>query len=388
MALVAPRAAWGASDHGQPTARPADNGAGCREPLAGRVSCVAFVRDHTGAAHTATDGARYFVAATRGRDTHVKGGVELWGCRAGEERPLQPRGRASSSGTCAGDVISMAATAAEGGRAVVYAGTSDGRVLVHTVTGLGTGDECLHAVHALQLHTHPLGRPSAVTVLAVSPGGSHVLSGGEDGCVRVTATRDLDSPQGPPAGTVGQIEGTSIGAAAFADAHTVLLAGSTAPLRVWDMRRPRDHAQALGSAGDGWEVSGRLALRALEGSTYVATAGSSGLLRLWDLRHTQGPLHVHSVAGPYDLDAPVWGLHLPVHFGRNRQYVAYAAVGCTVSRLDLSPVYRRTAQGLGEQLDRRVLVRDGLQVNSLDSDGRVLLCGSESAALCVRQLDQ
>ena len=117
----------------------------------------------------------------------------------------------------------------------------------------------------------------AVGALAVMPGG-RVVSGGEDGTVRV-----WDPAQPEDTGVVvGRHEG-AVGALAVMPGGRVVSGGEDGTVRVWDPARPEDTGVVVGSH------EGAVGALAVMPGGRVVSGGEDGTVRVWDPGQPEDP---------------------------------------------------------------------------------------------------
>eukprot|EP00124_Ichthyophonus_hoferi_P001195 Ihof_evm5s57 gene=Ihof_evmTU5s57 len=349
-----------------------------RQPYGGRVSVVQWLRTPSGTAYQTASGDRLFV--TGSRSCQVPGRMELWQHQEKSKIPVKVVG----ANLLRGDITSITSTRVVAGQStLVYAGTSKGSVMCSRLGGLTETEDGVtgtqYKLGSDVIHVHPAGRPAACTVLEVSPNGHQLLAGGEGGTLRLLSHQDFQvGREENDLAAPMQLESTAISDAKYLDNNTVLYTCNIPSLRLWDLRAPIKNGQAVssavGTARTQWETYSRVALQPLENSTFVATAGDSGLMHLWDLRSPKEAVMTHNVWGPFNLQEPVWALHLPNNFGRNRHFTAYAAVGHSVKKVDMTSPYRTHDSNAISANDPICsdLIKDALPINALDVDDDTL----------------
>lgn len=230
-----------------------------------------------------------------------------------------------------------------GHRIITAAFRPDGRVLV---TGGEDGAVRLWSVATRRQLGAPLrGHAGAVTGLAVSPDGRLVASGGNDGTVRLWSVAG-----GLRSGVVvGRHRGAKTTVSFDADGKLLASSGSDERVRLWDVAARRPLGRPLVTPG----INQNVVAFSPRGSL-LATGGADGLVRLWD------PARRRAIGRP--LRGPV---------GADAQ-LAFSADGATLASAGSDAAIRLWSVGRRVALGAPVRPRGSIYAIAFSPDGATL----------------
>lgn len=231
----------------------------------------------------------------------------------------------------------------------------------------------------VELH-HSGGRGCPCTCLAVY-GEDVILTGGEDGCMNLVAPG-----QAKPVRVFQKADSCTINALTFLKQSEVLSVNSFGQLKLWDFRNRSDEPVQIFSATDEhWPL---LCVDRHPGQHHILATGSQdGTLTVWDLRQTKFPMTT--------LDAhqtSMWEVRFhPSH----AEHLFTCSEDGSVWHWDASAlassVLKASKGGDGGQQSpwlgleasskleiNSLICNKSLSVNTLDIEGSLLLCGTDS----------
>lgn len=239
----------------------------------------------------------------------------------------------------------------------------------------------LQRVEAVQdwaeLH-HSGGRGCPCTCLATY-GEDVILTGGEDGRMAL-----VTPGQATPVRVLEKADSCTINALTFLKQSEVLTVNSFGQLKLFDFRLKSDEAvQIFSATDDHWSL---LCVDKHPGQHIVATGSQDGTLTVWDLRQTKFPmttLDAHQTSMWEVRFHPYHAEHLFTcsEDGSTWHWDASAQTAAVVGHRGNESGQQSPWLGLdaSPKLEINSLIcNKSLSVNSLDIEGSLLLCGTDS----------